>query len=177
MGAPFTILKSCQAIVLLSQLFIMQHKALWYYITRITPAISLLWLLILIMFSFHVHPFGRSGTGKHTGKATIWQLLLSLYTVVLHSISLFFTVRACSALIEITNKISDAATIDEKGTVSTLLFAIIVPSYKETLDTLNDTMRVLAAHPKARSSYHVNCPSTISGNDTYDFQSTVPSHI
>ena len=65
----------------------------------------------------------------------------------------------------------------EKGANATLLFAIIVPSYKETFDTLNDTLQVLAAHPNARSSYHVNRPSMISGNDTYDFQSIVPSHI
>ena len=36
-----------------------------------------------------------------------------------------------------------------------LLFVIVIPTYKEQAETLRTTLRVLAAHPRACSSYHV----------------------
>jgi hypothetical protein len=36
-----------------------------------------------------------------------------------------------------------------------LVYAIILPNYKEDLDTLRETLDVLACHPQASSSYEV----------------------
>ena len=46
----------------------------------------------------------------------------------------------------------------DKGTIekTNLLFAIIIPAYKEDVETLSGTLRVLASHPQARHSYHVS---------------------
>ena len=35
------------------------------------------------------------------------------------------------------------------------LFVTILPAYKETMATLEETLRVLASHSQARHSYHV----------------------
>lgn len=37
-----------------------------------------------------------------------------------------------------------------------LVHAIIVPNYKEELDTLRETLDVLGSHPQARTSYEVS---------------------
>ena len=39
--------------------------------------------------------------------------------------------------------------------ISTPMFAIIIPAYKEERETLEETIRVLASHPLACTSYHV----------------------
>ena len=39
------------------------------------------------------------------------------------------------------------------------LFVIIIPAYKEEMDTLEMTLRVLASHSQARHCYHV-CQSS-----------------
>jgi hypothetical protein len=36
-----------------------------------------------------------------------------------------------------------------------VLHAIILPNYKEDMDTLKETLEVLASHPQAKSSYEV----------------------
>lgn len=38
-----------------------------------------------------------------------------------------------------------------------VVHAIIVPSYKEEMDTLRETLEVLSSHPQACSSYDVSC--------------------
>lgn len=45
-----------------------------------------------------------------------------------------------------------------KGTTAypSLLFIIIIPAYKESVQTLEETLRVLASHSQARHAYHVS---------------------
>ena len=47
----------------------------------------------------------------------------------------------------------------EHGTTSypTPLFIVILPAYKEEMETMEATLRVLASHSQARRAYHV-CP-------------------
>ncbi len=40
-----------------------------------------------------------------------------------------------------------------------VIHAIIIPNYKEEMDTLRETLEVLASHPQARNSYDVSKPS------------------
>lgn len=40
-----------------------------------------------------------------------------------------------------------------------VVHAIVVPNYKEEVDTLRETLDVLASHPQARDSYDVSSPS------------------
>lgn len=43
-----------------------------------------------------------------------------------------------------------------------IIHAIIIPNYKEELDTLRETLEVLASHPQAHYSYDVSsCPGSI----------------
>ena len=48
---------------------------------------------------------------------------------------------------------SSASSLTDEGSV---VHAIIVPNYKEDLDTLRETLEVLACHPQARSTYEVS---------------------
>jgi hypothetical protein len=49
--------------------------------------------------------------------------------------------------------------IDSDIAVESVIHAIIVPNYKEEMDTLRETLEVLASHPQARDTYDVStCP-------------------
>ncbi|EMC95883.1 hypothetical protein BAUCODRAFT_148743 [Baudoinia panamericana UAMH 10762] len=142
----------------------------WAYLTRITPAISVVWVVVLLIFAFVVAPYGQGSSNRQPGEATWWQLVLSVYTVALHIMSIVFPARVCFAIGEITAKIKATASIKddpksrktrsvrtEKGTLTVPmpLFVIMIPAYKEDMGTLEETLRVLAAHPQARHCYHV----------------------
>jgi hypothetical protein len=47
---------------------------------------------------------------------------------------------------------------DWDGDRESVIHAIIVPNYKEELDTLRETLGVLGCHPQARTSYEVFSP-------------------
>lgn len=53
---------------------------------------------------------------------------------------------------------------DADATPDRVVHAIIIPNYKEEMDTLKETLEVLASHPQARNSYDVSFPSTIPTN-------------
>lgn len=140
------------------------------YITRITPAISVVFIATLLVYSFVVQPYGKGEPGRHHGKATPWQIMLSAYTVILHIMSVMFPARVCWALGDVMEHIKKHAAIQdrpkrrmtqtarsEKGMVTypMPLFVIILPAYKEEMSTLEETLRVLGSHPQARHSYHV----------------------
>jgi hypothetical protein len=140
----------------------MYGQMLWKYATRITPAVCLSLLVVLLMFSFVVDPFGavREGKGRHHGNLTIWQFLLRAHILMLHTLSLVFPIRAFLALGDVIKKTNETAAVsqDDKSLSSyerALLFVIIIPTYKEDVETLRNTLSVLAAHPLARRSYHV----------------------
>lgn len=55
---------------------------------------------------------------------------------------------------------------DADGENDRVIHAIVIPNYKEELDTLRETLDVLGCHPQARNSYDVsynNAPITTNG--------------
>jgi hypothetical protein len=46
--------------------------------------------------------------------------------------------------------------IDADIAVDSVVHAIIIPNYKEEMDTLRETLEVLASHPQARDTYDVS---------------------
>ncbi|EME80830.1 uncharacterized protein MYCFIDRAFT_20982, partial [Pseudocercospora fijiensis CIRAD86] len=139
--------------------------------TRCIPAFSCIAVFILLVLSFLISPFGKGTPGKHNGEATVPQLILSGYTVLLHLLSIAFPVRVCWAMRDVLKKMREAI-VDTpiRSSARSLsiktenkeeighpvpLFIIILPAYKEDMSTLEETLRVLGAHSQARSSYHL----------------------
>lgn len=54
----------------------------------------------------------------------------------------------------------DASAIDN------IVHAVVIPNYKEEVDTLRETLDVLASHPQARHSYDVSILSSIKPGDS-----------
>lgn len=147
----------------------------YVWATRCIPAFSCIAVGILLVLSFLVSPFGKGTPGKHNGEATVPQLILSGYTVLLHLLSIAFPVRVCWAMRDVLKKMREAIVdtpIRSRGRSQSVktekheevghpvpLFIIILPAYKEDMSTLEETLRVLAAHTQARSSYHVSAAS------------------
>ena len=138
----------------------MHSKLLWEYTTRVTPVISLLHLIVLTLFSLIAEPFGTERESRHHGNVTIWQLLFSIYVVMLHVAASLFPIRAFYALGNVMKKMNETSSVGlDDGCLPslerTLLHIIIIPTYKEDIETLRSTLSVLATHPQARWSYHV----------------------
>ncbi|GAB1726814.1 hypothetical protein NU195Hw_g6938t1 [Hortaea werneckii] len=145
----------------------------YIYITRIIPALSVLVLATIIIFSFVIEPYGQNSSSRPSGSAaaaTSWQLVLSAYTVLLHFMSIAFPTRVCWAMGDVICHMKELASIKEspkkhrgqalkrdRGSVALQIpmFVIILPAYKEEITTLEETLRVLASHPRARQSYHI----------------------
>lgn len=140
------------------------------YVSRIIPALSVIAVVTLLVFSYIVAPYGKTARGQHHGEATRSQLILSVYAIVLHIFSIIFSARVCWAMGDVIRKVKETASIprrpkrrknqvvkDGKGrtTYPLPVFVIIIPAYKEEIETLEQTIRVLGSHPDARSSYHV----------------------
>lgn len=147
--------------------------SLYAWATRCIPAFSICAVAILLVLALIVQPYGREEEGKHNGKATWAQLVLSCYTVLLHIMSIAFPLRVCWSMIDMIRRMRDANNLmpntrrrrvvslkDDEGdfTFPVPLFAIIIPAYKEEVETLEMTLRVLASHSQARHCYHVGHP-------------------
>ena len=151
-------------------------SAMSYYawITRCVPAFSICAVAILLVLALIVQPHGREEEGKYNGETTWAQLVLSVYTVLLHIMSIAFPLRVCWSMIDMNRRMKDAAALmpnirrrragsvkSDEGdfTFPVPLFVIIIPAYKEEVETLEMTLRVLASHSQARHCYHVCHPS------------------
>ena len=145
-------------------------SATYLWVTRCIPAFSVCIIATVLVFSFVLKPFGKGEAGRHHGEATLWQLVLSAYTVILHIMSILFPARVCYAVGDVMKKMKETAKVKdapkkrktltvktEKGsqTFPAPLFVIILPAYKEEMGTLEETLRVLGSHPQARHCYHV----------------------
>ena len=144
--------------------------SIYLYLTRIVPALSLLGVLFLLVCSFIIAPYGKAERGEHHGEATKSQLVLAAYTILLHIVSVLFAVRVCWAMGDVINGTKQDANVAEKSRRRSShavrnrkpskvqqgpIFVIIIPAYKEEVEILRETLRVLAYHPRAQSSYHV----------------------
>lgn len=146
------------------------------WITRCIPAFSICAVAILLVLALLVQPHGREEEGKYNGETTWAQLVLSVYTVLLHIMSIAFPLRVCWSMIDMIRRMKDATALmpntrrrragsvkSDEGdfTFPVPLFVIIIPAYKEEVETLEMTLRVLASHSQARHCYHVCHPSWV----------------
>jgi MFS superfamily sulfate permease-like transporter len=147
--------------------------AMSYYawFTRCIPAFSISAVAILLVLALIVQPHGREEEGRYNGETTWAQLVLSVYTVLLHIMSIAFPVRVCWSMVDMIRRMKDATAVmpntrrrrvaslksSDEGdfTFPVPLFVIIIPAYKEEMETLEMTLRVLASHSQARHCYHV----------------------
>lgn len=51
---------------------------------------------------------------------------------------------------------SDSTQVDSEAERDRVVHGIIIPNYKEEMDTLRETLEVLASHPQARNTYDVS---------------------
>lgn len=150
----------------------------WF--SRCLPGLSTLSLLILLELSLKIVEtewisFYYPTFLIHRHASLVAQALFILYSVFLHVLALIFPLRLCAAVYSATKQI-EAAHKCQKGftgeDVSSRLvdseriepgeaqspsvtMAIILPSYKEDVEILETSLRVLASHRHAKTSYDV----------------------
>lgn len=143
----------------------------WYaWTTRCIPAFSCAAVIVLLVFAFIVQPFGKGEKGHHNGEVTPAQFVLSIYTVLLHVMSIMFPARVCWSMHDMIRRMKEANAVmpntrrrrvasmkSDEGDITfpVPLFVIILPAYKEEMETLEMTLQVLASHSQARHCYHV----------------------
>lgn len=148
--------------------------------TRCIPGLSVLALLVLIESALQIFQTTFIGLTYPTGlikraNPVVAQFLFSTYTIWLHVLALLFPIRLCRAVWSATSAIQKAQyesgnflSIKEKDNdggspklrskgieEGDIVHAIIIPIYKEEVETLEDTLNVLASHPAAREMYDV----------------------
>lgn len=149
---------------------------LYAWVTRCIPAFSIGLVIALSFFGLFASQFGGVGHAGHTVEATVLQLILAGYILFLHTLSVVYPLRVCYSIRDVTKRMKEASSetvtsqigpgpdtkhVKESPQPQCPLFAIILPAYKEEVSTLEETLRVLAAHPQARESYHVSQLSMI----------------
>ena len=130
-------------------------------------------------FSSHEHGHGRDTLGspdqqhhvRHSDNLAIGQMIYVIYTIFVHLMALGFPLRLLWALWHLTGSVKRASLspIDTSSTWSCddgqhasnesqgmAIHAILLPNYKEDIDTLRETLDVLASHAQARTSYDVS---------------------
>ena len=150
--------------------------AMSYYawVTRCIPAFSICAVAVLLVLALIVQPHGREEEGRYNGETTWAQMVLSVYTVLLHIMSIAFPVRVCWSMVDMIRRMKDATAVmpntrrrrvasltSDEGdfTFPVPLLIVIIPAYKEEVETLEMTLRVLASHSQARHCYHVRAIS------------------
>jgi hypothetical protein len=107
----------------------------------------------------------------HVPTPVVAQTLFVGYSILLHVLALLFPLRLCASAYAATQGVRKAHGSARKTLSTDLLeldlqhdthnkaasvtMAIILPSYKEDIEILESSLRVLASHRLARSSYDV----------------------
>lgn len=148
----------------------MSFVALTTYAARIAPALALIALLLLLWKSFVLVENQKPPPQEDKPpNASFWQCLLAAYLILLHIITASIPLRAFYALGRVISKTEekaqDLSPFQSMPMQSLLTFAIIIPAYKEAVDTLSETLDVLASHPHAQACYDVRLPLPIIKND------------
>lgn len=151
------------------------------WVVRCIPGLSVLGLLVLIECALQVFQTSLIGLTYPTGlvkraNPVVAQVIFSAYTITLHILALLFPLRLCQAVQSATsaiqqaqyqsgNFISDKEKDNDGGSTNLrsgdgeeedIIHAIIIPVYKEEVETLEDTLNVLASHPAAKQVYDVS---------------------
>jgi hypothetical protein len=86
------------------------------------------------------------------------QIIFSCYTLLLHTIALVFPLRlarACSVATRAIKHHHGRAEPPPSTDGRRIVMAIVIPAYKESVDTMRETLDVLASHEGAPHSYDV----------------------
>lgn len=171
--------------MLLSIPFFPPIMAASQWIFRCLPGLSVILLLALVEWAFQIvetaaisirHPADLI----YRVNWAFPQFLFILYSTFLHFLAFIFPLRLCRSVWQATNQIkvthnitpSDQLPIKEKNTCTLqdnddpsglrgggapnqILNAIMIPSYKEDISVLEDTLKILASHFLAISTYDV----------------------
>jgi len=104
--------------------------------------------------SVHDHCSNKSAFG-------LARFVILTYSIFVHILAAVYPVRACFALRGVTEQMKKREDVqgdaDEAALVSVqnIRHIILLPSYKEDIQTLRQTLAVLAGHHQARNSYEV----------------------
>lgn len=112
--------------------------------------------------------------------------LKDIKTQSTHRRGSYASVSSGETLITDTNGTSSTAASSEAGDIDMGMYtdgdlpktepvvhAIVIPNYKEEVDTLKETLEVLASHPQAHSTYDVSSTSPLTGR-VMPFQRPIP---
>ena len=153
-----------------------------HWLSRCIPGVSTVLLLVLLECALQVLQTGLISfiypafLVKH--RPVVAQAVFIAYSLFLHILAFVFPLRLCYAAWTATAQIRQAhdpslalnqINIGEKRSVTSIadnqdtqteydgrtIMAIILPSYKEDIATLVETLSVLGSHVLARSSYDV----------------------
>lgn len=143
------------------------------WLQRCTPGVSSLVIIFLLGISNMRFFIGGTqevadGTGLGRQRLTFSEGFFIFYTIFLHIVLSAIPLRIfrgarlatqqIQAALEVSRQESDQPE-NLQSPPSELIHVSIIPSYKESIDTLQDTLRVLASHRLAKSTYDVrSCP-------------------
>ena len=152
---------------------------------RCIPGLSTFLLLILLECALRIVQtewlsFTFPAFLRHDPTPVIAQAIFITYSIVLHSLTLLFPLRLCTSAWAATQEIrvihshrtsawredcrhdisaADLSDIeleqDTSNVKGSVTMAIVLPSYKEDAGILETSLRVLASHSLAKSSYDV----------------------
>lgn len=144
------------------------------WLQRCTPGVSSLAIIFLLGVSNTRFSAGDAqeiddGTGLERQRPTFSEGFFISYTIFLHIVlsaiplRIFrgarLATRQIQATLEASQQESDLPeNLQGRGhqsSPSELIHVSIIPSYKESIDTLQDTLRILASHRLAKSTYDV----------------------
>jgi hypothetical protein len=118
------------------------------------------------------------------GSASILTIVFAFCSLFWHALTAVFYLRVCWSLYDVSSRLEAELAHDIDGQLGDAKFrvkdgavvhAIVIPNYKEEMQTLRETLLVLSSHSEAQSSYDVShttslCPSSL----THDSRYTLP---
>ena len=145
--------------------------ALRQWFLRCTPGISTLLLLIAVEYNLRL---GQSGFRYiiHDRRepdyvpSILCQLLFSAYSITLHLFGFLFPIRLALAAraaaqqiwkahLELKARRMHKETDEKIAKTQPPIQVIVIPCYKESVETIQDTLSVLASHQYAKQTYDV----------------------
>ena len=148
--------------------------AIGLWLQRCTPGVSS--LMVVVLLGIHTTKFGTGDAQETTDATNLGRHRLTFsegffifYTIFLHVVLSALPLRIFLGARLATQKIQAALEASQQesdqpenlqgsshqSSPSDLIHVSIIPSYKESIETLQDTLRILASHRLAKSTYDV----------------------
>jgi hypothetical protein len=131
-----------------------QAMELLRWLLRCIPGFSTLILLFLIEYSLQIGQnfyLALICPECSINPPTIIPIIFCVYSILLHLIALLFPFRLIWAVKYASKSIWEEHLHRTKSDRGDCIHAIIVPCYKESYETINETLMVLANHQGAKS--------------------------